>query len=103
MKKCTRCGLEKENEQFYGKDYWCKQCHSEYYKKKSYSQYGKKKQVREDLSNGNRVCNTCESEKVLEDFPKNKKCSLGRERTCKQCSYKAREKQKDKNKQVKKE
>lgn len=91
MRKCSRCKNQKELSEFYGKNYWCKECHLKYYKEKSYSKYGKEKQIRDDLSNGNRICNGCKLEKVLEDFPKNKKCKLGRERKCKKCLYKSRD------------
>lgn len=33
-------------------------------------------------------CNKCSAEKSLENFPKNKKCSLGVEKTCKECKNK---------------
>lgn len=47
-------------------------------------------QIRYDLDNGNRLCNRCGKEKVLDDFPRDKKCSLGRARTCKACVYEKR-------------
>lgn len=48
-------------------------------------------QIRYDLDNGNRICNRCREEKSLDDFPKDKKCSGGRARTCKTCVYKKRD------------
>lgn len=50
-----------------------------------------KSQIRYDLDNGNRLCNRCGQEKVLDDFPKDKKCLLGRARTCKSCVYEKRD------------
>lgn len=50
-----------------------------------------KNQIRNDLDNGNRICNRCGQEKVLDNFSKDKKCLLGRSRTCKQCSYEQRD------------
>lgn len=100
MKKCSKCKIEKCLSDFYGENYWCKKCHLNYYKTKSYSKIGKEKQLRDDLDNGNRICNKCKIEKTVEDFPKNKKCKSGRERTCKKCVYKSRENKKDNQKKL---
>jgi len=91
MKKCFRCQKLKVDSEYYSNKSWCKQCHSEYYKSKTYSKRGKDKQVRDDLPNGNRVCNSCKKEMLLEAFPKNKKCTSGCERKCKRCTYRARD------------
>jgi len=101
MKKCFKCKLEKVLDDFYTQGSWCKQCRSEYAKQKNYSKLGKGKQVRDDLDNGNRICNKCKEEKSLDVFPKNKKCRGGRERTCKKCTYKGREKKEQKENQKK--
>ncbi len=85
--RCNKCKLSKLSNDFYPSDFrWCKQCRSEYSKKKNNAI-----QIREDLSNGNRICNKCKTERKLEYFPKDKRCKLGRARTCSICVYKSRD------------
>jgi 5-methylcytosine-specific restriction endonuclease McrA len=52
---------------------------------------------RVDLENGNRICNKCRQELRIESFLKDKRCSRGRARTCKQCAYSNRDKKKQAN------
>ena len=96
IKKCTKCEKNKDIGQFYSSDlYWCKTCRADYSRVKNGSA-----QVRKDLSDGSRICNKCKWAKKLEDFPKDKKCKLGRSRTCKECVYKSRENRKDNQKRL---
>ncbi len=59
----------------------------------------KKQLSRVDLPNGNRICNKCKIEKSLNDFLKSQRCSKGRTRTCKQCTYEKRALRIDKDKE----
>lgn len=52
------------------------------------------KSPRFDLPNGNRICSSCNIERQIDEFIKDKKCSRGFARKCKQCAYDSRDKEK---------
>jgi hypothetical protein len=96
MKICSKCKKEKDVGEFAPskrtiKGTWCRQCHTEYYRKKL-----NVKSPRVDNNDGTRKCQKCKETKDLELFSKNKKCKLGRERTCKECTNRSRDKNRDK-------
>lgn len=84
LKECIHCKKEKARTEFYannsckdGLDPTCKECRR--------TGKGKKVQVTVPKTAAAKVCNRCEEEKSLDDFPKNPSCLDGHENICKQC------------------
>ena len=87
-KKCTRCGEEKELEEFGakkinadGRDTRCKKCLAEL--KREW--VARPKKEKEAIPEGFHKCSKCGEIKLLEDFRKNAKCKDGYTSVCNVC------------------
>jgi len=98
-KKCTKCGVTKELEEFYicrsnkdGRRYQCKACDKARYHSDWEVAYRARRKAEELLySQGLKRCNKCGKIKPLTSFHINKKCRHGLLTSCKACTKQYRQ------------
>jgi hypothetical protein len=104
VKKCNKCKIDKESNEFYkdcstkdGHSGWCKMC-TRLFRITRSLKIGETGIVRDkrEIINGKLLCSWCNESKLLKDFPKSSNYKLGYYSHCKKCvNERSREKRKE--------